>query len=168
MTITEAIENRRSIRKYLPIDVPMEHLVDILHAAMLAPSAGNTRPWDYIVVKNKELIQKLHNVHPWSRSLTTAPALIIVLARPERQFQKEDNCWPIDCGAVSMTILFAAMEFGYGTCWCGVYPYEKIVSEFQKILNTNAIPVSMISIGVPDEDPAQKGFFDDSIVTYLV
>lgn len=168
MTIIEAIESRRSVRKYLPIDIPMEHLDKILHAAMLSPSAGNTRPWDYIAVKNKEIIQKLHKAHPWSRSLTTASALVIVLARPERQFQKEDNCWPIDCGAASMAILLASMEYGYGTCWCGIYPYEGIVSEFQKILNTEAVPVSMISIGVPDENPAQKGFFDKNRVTYLL
>ncbi|MGC9346292.1 MAG: nitroreductase family protein, partial [Candidatus Bathyarchaeales archaeon] len=54
MEVFEAIEKRRSIRKYKPSSIPDEHLKKILEAARLAPSAGNRQPWRFIIVRSSE------------------------------------------------------------------------------------------------------------------
>ncbi|MEM2996407.1 MAG: nitroreductase family protein, partial [Candidatus Bathyarchaeia archaeon] len=54
MTVMEIIRKRRSIRKYKPSEIPKEHLMEILEAGRLAPSAGNRQPWKFIVVREPE------------------------------------------------------------------------------------------------------------------
>ena len=67
MNVTEAIRARRSIRKYKKGTViPKEHIELILEAAMMAPSAGNTRPWEFIVIENRGILQKLTEINPYS------------------------------------------------------------------------------------------------------
>lgn len=168
MSLSEAIKNRRSVRKYLETPVPDEHIHAILEAAMLSPSAGNTRPWEFIVIKNREILDRICQIHPWSRAIVTAPLAIAVTARPELQYHKEDGCWPVDCGATCMSILLQAQELGYGTCWCGTYTYDDICCKVQEILNTDTTPVAVIAIGVPDEFPKQRGFYEESKVRFIL
>ena len=53
MNVNEAIRARRSIRKYVPqVKIPDEHLHTILEAAMHAPSACNSRPWEFVVLQS--------------------------------------------------------------------------------------------------------------------
>ena len=54
MDVLEAIKERRSIRKYEPKAVPEEKLTQILEAGRWAPSAGNSQPWRFIVVRDEE------------------------------------------------------------------------------------------------------------------
>lgn len=54
MAVMEVIRKRRSIRKYKPSEIPREHLMEILEAGRLAPSAGNRQPWRFIVVREAE------------------------------------------------------------------------------------------------------------------
>lgn len=55
MDVWEAIEKRRSIRKYKDIPVPPEHLIELVEAAVKAPSAGNRQMWKFVAVTNKEI-----------------------------------------------------------------------------------------------------------------
>ena len=62
MNVTEAIRNRRSIRKFQQgVQIPQEDLDLILEAAMMAPSARNTRPWEFVVVENREILEKFRD-----------------------------------------------------------------------------------------------------------
>ena len=73
MNITEAIRNRRSIRKYKEgIAIPEQDIHAILEAAMMAPSARNTRPWEFIVIKDAGVQEKTISVHPYAKHLREA------------------------------------------------------------------------------------------------
>ena len=54
MTITEGIEQRRSIRKYTEQEVEREKIEEVLRAALLAPSGKNRQPWKYLVYQSEE------------------------------------------------------------------------------------------------------------------
>lgn len=54
MTITECIEQRRSIRKYTEQEVEREKIEEVLRAALLAPSGKNRQPWKYLVYQSEE------------------------------------------------------------------------------------------------------------------
>ena len=76
MTTLEAIKNRRSIRKFKSDGVVTdEQIKTLLEAAMLAPSACNTRPWEFIVVKDRAKMNEIRKHHPYTGMLETAWAL---------------------------------------------------------------------------------------------
>lgn len=165
MQTMEAIRARRSVRKYKAESVPREQIERLLEAAMLAPSAVNSRPWEFVVTDKREILQRLTEAHPASKMLLTASWAIAVCGRPD--LQPKHNFWQQDCAAATENILLAAADMGLGTCWCGCYPAEPRTSEVQKVLGVTSVPVALIAVGVPDEAPAQKGFYDPSRVTFL-
>lgn len=86
MNCSDVIRERRSIRKYKEqVTIPQEDFEKMLEAAMMAPSACNTRPWEYFVVTNRDTISKLQEAHPYTSMLTTASAAIVVCGRPDLQ-----------------------------------------------------------------------------------
>ena len=169
MTITEAIKARRSIRKFkqnAPITDSQIHAM--LEAAMHAPSACNTRPWEFIVVKDRGKLDKIREVHPYTGMLETASLAIVVMALPETQTRPIDTgYYPQDCGAATQNILLEAMALGLGTCWCGVYPKEDRIADVKKILGVEGTPFCIIAVGVPDEEPKARGFFEEGKVRYI-
>lgn len=168
MNYTDVIRERRSIRKYKPdMDVPQEDIQLLLEAAMMAPSACNTRPWEFFVTKKVDVKEAIMTFMPYSKMLTTAPLAIIVCGRPDLQEGKCNGYWPQDCGAAIENLLLQAKALGYGTCWCGCYPSMDRVHALQEYLHTESVPVAVVAVGVPDEDPAPRGFFDPERVTYL-
>ncbi len=169
MNVTEAIRKRRSIRKYKEgVEIPKKDIETILEAAMMGPSAKNTRPWEFVVVESKEAKEKIMEVQPYTGMLKTASIAIIVCGLPEAQ---EGKCgapyWPEDCGAAIENILLQALELGYGTCWCGFYPAEDRVKGLQEAFDIKSIPVAVVALGVPDEEPAARGYFDPDRVRYI-
>ena len=165
MELSAAIRARRSVRKFKKeIPVPAEHVHAMLEAAMMAPSALNTRPWEFYVVTDEATKQRLLQAHPACR-LETAPLAIVVCGRPDKQPGR--GHWPQDCGAAIENILLQALDRGYGSCWCGCYPTQPRTDDVQKVLGASAVPVAIVAVGVPDESPAAKGFYDESAVKYI-
>ena len=168
MNTLDTIKSRRSIRKYDPdADVPREHIMVMLEAAMMAPSACNTRPWEFVVVESGEVKENIMKVMPYTQMLATAPVAIVICGRPDLQENICEGFWPQDCGAAAQNILLAAKELGYGTCWCGCYPLAQRVEDMQKVLGVNSIPIAVIAVGKADETPDAKGFLDEAKITYL-
>ncbi len=167
MDCTQAIRARRSIRKFKPgAVIPRPDVEAMLEAAMMAPSARNTRPWEFFVVENPELKSKLRHAHPFASMLDTASLAIVACARPEAQTGAVEGYWPLDCGAAVENLLLQAVELGYGACWCGCWPSSRI-SRLQELLDTPSVPVALIAVGVPDEDPPARGFYQPDKVTWL-
>jgi len=164
----KAIENRRSIRKFHP-DKPVtkEQLKQLLTAAMLAPSARNTRPWEFIAVTKRETLDKIAQIHPYAQMCKTATAAIIVVGLP--QDDTLVGYFTQDCGAATQNILLEAVDMGLGTCWCGVYPREERIKPFAELFEIKEpkLPFCIIAVGYPDESPTQKGFYEDSKVTFV-
>ena len=168
MDCTQAIRARRSIRKFKPgVSIPRADVETMLEAAMMAPSARNTRPWEFFVVENPELKAKLRAAHPYSSMLETAALAIVVCGRPEDQAGICLEYWPLDCSAAIENLLLQAAALGYGACWCGCYPALDRAEAIQAVLDTRSIPAALISVGVPDEAPAPKGFYQTDKVTWL-
>lgn len=168
MNTLETIRSRRSIRKYKPgVEIPKEDLKQILEAAMMAPSACNTRPWEFVVIENREILNRLMEVHPYVSMLKTASLAIVVCAKPELQYGICLEYFPEDCGAAAQNILLAAAELGYGTCWCGVYPNKEREEAVRDLIGVDSTPFAVIALGVADEAPAARGFYDESRVKWM-
>jgi len=162
------IEKRRSIRKYQAgKTITREQVNRLLGAAMLAPSACNSRPWEFIAITKREVLDEIARVHPYASMCKTASAAIVIVAIP--QSGNPEGYFPQDCGAAAQNILLEAFSMGLGACWCGVYPKENHVAVLRKFLHIDEpkIPFNIIAIGYPDESPEQRGFFEEDKITYM-
>ena len=165
--MNDLIENRRSIRKFQK-DKPVtkEQLNKLLEAAMLAPSACNTRPWEFLAVTKRETLDEIARIHPFAKMCETATAAIIVVAIP--QTGRPQGYFPQDCAAATQNILLKAVSMGLGACWCGVFPREERIPDIRAIFKIPEpkIPFNVIAIGCPDEAPDRRGFYDETRVTW--
>jgi len=168
MACAEFIRNRHSIRRYQSGKiVPSEDIKTILEAAMMAPSACNTRPWKFVVLRNRPLMEKLAAIHPYCKHLLPAGCGIIVVGLPEAQDAIAQGFYPQDCGAAIENLMLQARTMGYGTCWCGLYPRIERCREVAELLDLKeGIPMAIVTLGVPDEDPAPRGYYEEEKVIW--
>ena len=80
MDVSEAIEKRRSIRKFKQDPIPEEKIRLLLESARLAPSGTNTQPWRFIVVKDDDTKRKLQEAAHNQRHIGRAPVIIVCCA----------------------------------------------------------------------------------------
>jgi len=166
MNFDDVVKKRRSIREYdATKPVTREQINKMLEAAMLAPSACNTRPWEFIAITKREVLDEIARVHPYAKMCATATAAIVIVATP--QSGMPEGYWPQDCGAACEAILLTAVSLGLGTCWCGVYPKRSAAIGTLLDIRKPKAPFNVIAIGIPDEEPAQRGFYDETKVTYI-
>lgn len=164
MEAMEAILSRRSIRQYTSKPVSREVVREILEAAMSAPSAGNERPWHFVILTDRAILDEIPKFHPYSAMLKQASAAILVCADPV--LEKHKGYWVLDCAAASENILLAAHAKGLGGVWCGVYPNEDRVQNLKKLLHLpeQITPFSLIPLGFPAEIKDAPDRFDGSRV----
>jgi nitroreductase len=165
-TTSEAIRARRSVRKFKEgVELSQAQIDSLLEAAMMAPSARNLRPWEFVVVQNRGTMEELRKAHPFSSMLKSASLAIVLCALPAGE---EYGFFQQDCGAAAENLLLQAVDLGLAACWCGVYPKEERVVPIRKILGVDSLPVALIAIGAADEEPVARGFYDKSKVRYIV
>lgn len=162
----ETILNRRSIRKYKDIKISDEIVEELLRAAMQAPSAGNQQPWEFIVIRDKNIMKKITEFHPYSQMLLNTDVAIAVCG--DKTKEKFKDYWVQDCSAATENILLAVEDKGLGAVWLGVYPIEDRVKEIKKLLNLpeSVIPLSIIPIGYPAEERKAVSRFNVERIHY--
>jgi len=155
MELAEAIQKRRSIRKYLPRKVENDKLDRVLEAARLAPSAKNLQEWRFVVVRDEGRRKRLAEAAKGQTFVGEAPVVIASCATiTDYVMTCGQLTYPIDLAiAVEHMVLQATAE-GLGTCWIGAF-YEE---EVKKVLN---IPpevrvVALLPLGYPDESPFSR------------
>ena len=113
MDLFQAIAERRSVRKFVPGDVPDSDVVKILEAGRKAPSGYNLQNKEFIVVRDKETIAKLNEVQ---KSFDNVPVVIAVVMTPGKT-PSGGNFWVEDCAACVENMLLAIVALGYASVW---------------------------------------------------
>ena len=146
------ILKRRSIRRFEQRPVEEEKITTLLRAGMAAPSAMNSQPWEFIVVTEEPLLERIRSVMEYGKMV--APLVIVPLGSPKvaASFAGE-TYWVQDCTAAVENILIAAANIGLGAVWVGVYPRQKKMTSIREILNIPAdvFPLALLYIGYPAE-----------------
>ena len=118
----EFLKGRRSIRSFQKEDIKDEHLEMILEAGRWTPSASNRQPWQFIVIKDKELLQKISETAVYGKFFKRAPLGIAIVGRPS----ESPNWYHVDTSLVSMQMMLMAWSLDIGSCWIGAMDREKV------------------------------------------
>jgi nitroreductase len=156
----ETILTRRSIRKYTDQPVPDALVTDLLRAAMAAPSAGNQQPWQFVVVRDRAVLEVIATANPYGGPARDAQVAVIVCGDLERE--DRPGFWVQDCAAATQNLLLAAHAAGLGAVWCGTYPREERMAPIAAVLGLpeHVIPFAAVPIGYPAERPAPVDRYD--------
>ncbi len=146
MDVFEAIKKRRSVRSYLDKPVEEDKLSKIIEAARLAPSASNKQEWRFVVVKDKELRNKLSKAAKGQAFVAEAPIVIACCAKTDNHVMTcGQKCYPIDVAIAIDHMTLAAEGLGLGTCWIGAF-YEEEVKKILEIPEDIKV-VEMLCLG---------------------
>jgi nitroreductase len=144
MEVSDAVKVRKSVRAYESKDIPADVLERILEAGRISPSANNTQPWHFIVIKDAEK-RKVLSKRTWTKFLTEAPVVIVGCGDEK----KSEDWYVIDVSIALQTMVLTATSEGIGTCWIGDFDEDK-VKELCKIPERFKV-VCLLAMGYPRE-----------------
>lgn len=180
--LLDAIQERRSIRKYQARKVPKELVEAVLAAAGWAPSAHNAQPWRFIILADSAVKRKLALAvaGAWAADMAydsvtideqkrtakverfaNAPVLILACSTiedmqkfsDERRQKCERDLAMQSLGAAIENLLLKAHVKGFGACWFCAPSFCK--DKVRKVLEIPAEvePQALVALGYPAENP---------------
>ena len=154
----DAILARRSIRKYTDEPVSEEHITAMLEAAMSAPSGMNLKPWHFVVVSERERLDRLGATTKSWGMLKEAPLAVVVCGDPAIS----EKYWDQDSIAALENLLIAVSMLGLGGVWLGCHPNPERVGPVREILGIPepVVPIAVLSIGHPAEEKEPRTQYD--------
>ena len=147
----EIINRRRSIRKFSEAPVERDRIETFLKAAMQAPSAGDQRPWEFLVVENRARLEALSRMSPYAGMVAHAPAAVVFLANTKRL--RFPGNWQQDMAAAAENFLLEVADQGLGAVWLGVTPEDEREQYVMELfsLESHFKPFCVIPLGYPAE-----------------
>jgi len=158
------IFRRRSIRKFNNEPVSDLQIKYILEAAMAAPSAHNSKPWHFVVIRERKTLDEIASQHPYAKMLFQAPLAIAGCGDTAISAKR----WDQDCAAATENIRLALPELGLGGVWIGYHPRSNDEDFLKDILLVpeNIKVFSMVAIGHPDEEKISRSQYVDVKIHY--
>lgn len=164
MDLLEIMKRRRSVRQYTEEAIPKESIEKILQAGLLSASGKNARPWEFIVVQEKENLKYLSECRVGSaKMLEKANCAIIVLADSEKT-----PIW-IEDASIAMTNMHLMADYlGVGSCWIqgrGRMASDDITSTEDYLRNKFLFPQqykleAILSLGIAANHPIPRRLED--------
>lgn len=159
MDAIQNIMSRVSVRQYSDREISGEALRTILEAGMAGPSCVNARDWSFVVVRDRETLNKMAdaNGRP-AEPLRTARLGILVCGDLERAFPRAPEYWVVDGSIAAQNMILAAHAMGIGSVWLGTWPQMDRVKAQAALfgLPETQVPHSIIAFGYPKEDGAKE------------
>ena len=145
MDALEAIKKRRSVRVFTGAPIPREDLEKIVDAGRLAATGSNRQPWDFIVITDREMIDRLIVVGKWMKK---AAAIIAVVLDPYSRWWVEDGSAAIE------NMLVVSTALGYGSCWVegDSLPHEEYFKVLLGVPKGKRL-LALVPVGVAEEWP---------------
>jgi nitroreductase len=144
-----AILERQSVRRFENRSVEPEKIDAVLRAGMSAPSGGNQRPWEFYVIKDKDILERLARSSPYAVSAAGATVVIVPC------FRTDDLIYPelvfMDMSACVENMLIEITAQGLGGVWLSIAPYEDRMKNVDEILGIvdGLRSFALIPVGYP-------------------
>ena len=161
------IFERISIRKYENRPVEEEKIRQVLKAAMAAPSAGDQQPWEFYVVRDPEMIRKLADTTPYSKSAAGAPVVIVPCYRTNGLWAPMYDT--IDLSIATENMLLEITSLGLGAVWMGIAPIEDRILAVDRILGLgeDLHSFALVPVGYPAESRPQQDRFQEERIHWI-
>lgn len=157
MDMLDTILARRSVRQYTAEPIPEEKLNAILYAGLAAASSKNRRPWEFVVVRDRAMLDRLSDCRPGASNLLgKCAAAIVVCADAELV-----DVWVEDCASAITQMHLMADAIGVGSCWLQVRLRQAADGRMTAdvVRQCLGIPakygvMAMLTLGMPESHPA--------------
>ena len=146
------IMTRPSVRAFQDKPVPEETVEQLLRAAMAAPSAKNSQPWAFVVIRDRAELAKLGAALPNAKMTATAPLAVAICGVLDKTLPGEAReYWIQDCAAATENFLLAVHALGLGAVWTGVHPISERIAILKETLRLpdGVEPFCLIPFGWP-------------------
>jgi len=161
MKLNDAIQSRRSIRKFKDKKPDWRKIIEAIDSARYAPMAGNIFTLKFVLVDKKEIIEKIAE-YSSQEFIAQTDYLVVFITNPERTENAYGKQGTVFCrqqaGAAIQNFLLKIEEFGYATCWIGFFNENKIKT-LLKIPEENNIE-GIFPIGYANEKPKSRNIRD--------
>lgn len=168
--LMDTMRSRTSVTKYTSEELDRNTIGKILEAARWAPSAGNMQSWEFIVVEDYDIKQRLAQYAYNQDHVREAPISVVVLGDKGKADSKygdrgKDLYMVQETAAAMQNMMLMAEELGLGSAWVGAFEEEEV----EDLLNIPAElrAVSIITFGYPRERPEPANKYRVTDVTYL-
>lgn len=160
MEMLNAILHRRSVRQYTDEVIPEEKLNAVLYAGLAAASSKNRRPWEFVVVRNKEMLAKLSDCRPSAGNLLGKCDTAIVVAADSELV----DVWVEDCASAMTQMHLMADALGIGSCWLqvrlrtapdGSRETQAVIRELLGIPEKCSV-MAVLTLGMPASHPGPR------------
>lgn len=164
MDMLNSILHRRSVRQYTDEPISDATLSRILYAGLAAASSKNRRPWELIVVRNRETLTKLGDCRSGAANLLGNCSAAIVVAANSALV----DVWVEDCASAMTQMHLMADAAGIGSCWLqirlrntpdGCRSSQSFVQEVLGIPDQYSV-MAILTLGVPTAHPGAKSIDD--------
>ena len=148
------IIGRRSTRKFTEQQISPEDAEKLLQATLLAPSAKNGKPCQFLAVENKEVLKRLATCKDAGGAFLEGCALAIVVVADMAQ----TDTWVEDASIAATYLQLQAEDLGIGSCWChirdrhlGEIPSEQLIRDMLDIPGNYGV-LCIIGLGIKDQE----------------
>jgi len=148
MQTWDAITSRRDVRSFTDEPVSAEHLDRILEAGRRSPSSRNTQPWDFVLVTDRDQLQRLSKIWVGAGHVAGAAAAIAMIANDDPELARRAQ---FDLGQATMSMMLAAADLGIGSAHAGVGDQD--MARRLLGLPTDRTCAFLISLGYPADRP---------------
>jgi nitroreductase len=151
MNCVEKIFSRRSIRKYKNESISDDIIQNILEAGRRSPSAANSQPWHFIVIRDQKA-KEACSLGAYNLFTGDADFVVVGLYKPSEAMIEKLTLMDVTIALQNMVI--AAWVQGVGSCWIGAWNDAKLRDTLN--LPADSKIVGLVTFGIPDENPAQQ------------
>jgi len=158
--LTKLILRRKSVRRFVECSISDSQVKTLIRAAMAAPTAKNAQPWHFIVIEEREVLDRLAEQLPYAKMLSTATLAIAICGDLQVHTGESAPNWMLDCAAATQNLLLVAESMDFGAVWTACYPYHDRIDAVRTALELpdHIMPLNVIPIGAPvgNERPSDK------------
>lgn len=155
MDVKEAVLKRRSVRSFKDREVSRETLEDIMESVRMAPSASNRQDWEFVLVDDGTIREKLYRAASKQTFVQEAPVVVAgVATKPNDMMSCEVNAGTVDLSIALDHLTLRAAEEGLGTCWIGAFDQEK-TKDILNIPDGHKV-IALMPLGYPETGLKQK------------
>ena len=121
MNVSDAIRLKRAVRKFQDKPLPDDVVHAILNSGRRSQSSKNTQTWQFIAIRDKDILKALSQCGEWASHIAGAALCVAILTPdPNEKFQIM-----FDAGQAAAFMQLAAWELGVGSVPASLYEYEK-------------------------------------------